>query len=803
MIMKKIVLNLIILVSIIYLSSYLFASCTLGIPSTGVVIAGDPSITSTTAIFDVMQVGPFIQDDLVFTHTGCTGLSVYVRFDSNLSFEIKGAKSDLNISGVDGVILDNTNIIIKDTSFQINSKGNHASLNSPTKDELLSYFYFDVNEIIVNGNSSIKYLEDSSNQVCIWINSKIKLKFNNLLIYENATLDLQVIAGDHSRYELAQPEPESYWCGHAFQDEWINKYFVDMINGSHAVLEGKNILNEGTLNLTINGGDGYRGYIPPKGESSWEAFWKQGLGGALGNLFLGLPFLQAANIINININIINSSPNGGWIGGFGGFGGDAIFDINKIDNSGTITNLDITGGGAGRGGTGSESGGPSVFEGRGGDGGIGGASIININNGIYNFSDSALMNLNLLAGDGGRGGDSGFDHGEYNGNYCFGTNQNQIENQCGGWGGPGGNIFISKFGTLFNQGTINISITAGNGSNGGEKVNHECYGLNGNGGNAGNIYGTDIGLQNDIDIINLINNGSLNLTLKSGIDGNGIFDGCYDLEKNGDLGSIARLDINYFDNQTKEGLIILKDTQLTEERYANYNSNINSQSEFLHYDINSYIPYPEDIIIRNLKSGSYTPEKIEINQYDMLLRDRKIVLAGCSVNENSEVTLKSKENYIIVSNPYGFTVNATPNPFLKFNENCIPCDNSNLLGADRISDVYSIYSTIEGTIDSRDLNIYYTDSNGGILPLNNPFFANKPLYTNLWQITGVFDKKTGLYKYEIIPENLLWYDNPEYKDDYTLSPGDAPYCAGQQYFIEGEIDGLPFDFPFIPLFKSS
>jgi len=755
MIVKKIFLNLIILVSIIYLSSYLFASvCTLGTPPVGVVVAGDPSLTSTTAIFDVIQQGPFIRNDLVFTPTGCTGLSVYVRLNNNFLFEIAGAKSNLKISGIDGVILNNTNITIKDTSLLINSKGAHASLGSPTINELLSYFDFDVNEIIANGNSSIKYLEDSSNQVCIWINSKIKLKFDNLIIYENGTLDLQITAGNHSI--------TSNWCSHAnFDGDGDSGYYsMDLINSSNVVLEGKNILNEGTLNLTVQGGNGYAGYTPPEGVDS---LW----------------------------------------GGLGGNGGDVILDLDEINNFGTITTFDIIGGDSGRGGNGMTppQDRPGVSPGRGGNGGIGGVSIININNGIYNFSDLSLVNLNLLAGNGGRGGDSGFDRGVDNGNYCIGTNENDTENQCGGWGGPGGNIFISSLGSLFNKGTLNISATAGNGNNGGEKVNHECYGLNGNGGNAGSIYGMDIGLGNDIDITNLINNGSLDFTLKSGINGNYIGDGCWEIEKNGNLGSISRLDINYFDNQVKEGLIVLKDTQLTAERYADYVSNIGAT--YPHYNMDSYIPYPGDIIIRNLKSGSYTPEKTEINQEDMLTRNRKIVIAGCNVNENSEVTLKSKENYIIVSNPYGFTVNATPNPFLKFYENCIPCDNSNLLGADRISDVYSIYSTIEGTIDSKDLNIYYTDSEGNILALNNPFFANKPLYTNQYSIAGVFDKKTGLYKYEIRPENLLWYDNPEYIDNYTLSIADAPYCAGQQYFIEGKIDGHPFEFPFIPLFKSN
>ena len=89
-------------------------------------------------------------------------------------------------------------------------------------------------------------------------------------------------------------------------------------------------------------------------------------------------------------------------------GGTATIYLNNFSNNG-LANLEIRGGFGGNGGTGQEASGVNEPVGNGGWGGVGGNVIYKINN-LENNID-ANFNVNLISGNGGKGGDSGFDHG--------------------------------------------------------------------------------------------------------------------------------------------------------------------------------------------------------------------------------------------------------------------------------------------------------------------------------------------------------------------------------------------------------
>jgi len=465
-------------------------------------------------------------------------------------------------------------------------------------------------------------------------------------------------------------------------------------------------------------------------------------------------------------------------GGKAWMGGNANISLENYFNYGT-SRIDMNGGYGGNGGEGNEESNNDGSVGNGGSGGTGGVIFFKISNIINKNPDSNLV-MNLITGNGGNGGNTGNDFGGNNsGNYAV-----------AGSGGSGGHISNIIFKSIFNEGNLKMNVIAGNGGNGGAKQNHGCsqddsQGLEGVPGFGGTVY--------DLNINVLYNNSNnFNIDLVSGIKGN--FANPWSLERpdcpgvsDSTDGNSNNINVNYFTNLKENSINILS-----------VNGRISTNPVIL--DINylrpgSYLPKSVNLIKRGYDSSDpleYTPNS-------------GIVVHGCFIGNQTEkynfitkdVNLSLKNLSEVLLNINYSKVNTVN--YLETNLNCNYCDYNE--PGSKIGDVYSLYSNLSGNILPRDMNIYYSSGNGTIPKgIVNPFYSGYPVYTNLYQITGVFDSKYGLYRYEVTPSNLIWYDSPNY--DLTIYPDQFPFCQGQQYLIKGSInDTNNFSVPFVPVFK--
>jgi len=547
----------------------------------------------------------------------------------------------------------------------------------------------------------------------------LQLKFNNIEILKDSNSFIQV----HSAKTYAGVNN--------------NSYCLYLTRGYPANLVGQSIVNNSNdFNIFVIGGDSADGFSPT------------GQGDASGGTVIG--------------------------------GGSTTINLNYFENNG-ITNLEIISGFGGNGGKGQESPNNTDPPGDGGWGGSGGDLFYRINE-LKNSIDGNLS-INLITGNGGNGGNTGFDHG----GTAVTTNY-----AAAGSGRNGGNIYYGllnqwplitydKLNLIYNNGEFSLNGVAGNGGDGGEKVGHGCgadatKGKDGDGGNGGNIF--------DLNVNFIYNNSmDMNLTL---INGNkGIKKGCI-----GDIppvdgidGNTHKIIVDYFDNKAEDSVSI---TSLNSEK-----SIISNDFIIKYLRPNSYLPNSLKLLRRgNIElsnvtvNGCFIKDKQTSNQYDFFTKNLKLNLLNMSAD-----VVNSINYYGIYDSTFGEPIDVT----------CNYCDLNESFS--KIKGSYSIYSSIDGNIFAQDLNIYYADANGNKLGLINPIFSGYPLYTNQIKIKGALDPKVGLYKYEIIPQNLVWYDNPEYKAK-TLEKTSTPYCIGQQYYIEGRINGTtPFGFPFTPVFK--
>ena len=496
------------------------------------------------------------------------------------------------------------------------------------------------------------------------------------------------------------------------------------------------------------------------------------------------------NSNDFNLSIIGGDSSDGYIpsgegdtqGGTSFIGGSVTILLNQLNNSGNV-NLELKSGFGGNGGQGQESPDNTGSPGDGGWGGYGGNIFYRINQLINNIDGN--LNINLITGNGGNGGLTGFDHG--------GTNVTK-DYAVAGSGRDGGNIYFglllnwpdinySNLDLIYNKGILNFNVTPGKGGNGGTKYNHGCgcddfpdcaSGKDGSGGNGGNIY--------DLNVNFIYNNSEdMNLTLTSG--NKGFKTGCLENPVDGIDGNVNKIIINYFDNKKEDSISI---------NSFNSKNSITSNDFIVNYlRPNSYLPAKINLLrkenIEDSKiniSGCFIGAKQSLNQYDFYTHNLNLSL----LNMSSDV-INSINFYGIQDFNYQAPTSLT----------CNYCDLNE--SSSKIAGSYSIYSTIDGNINANDLNIYYASTTGNKLGLVNPIYYGYPLYRNKAKINGVLDPKTGLYQYIIKPENLFWYDNPEYILNKSLEKESKPYCTGQQYYIEGKIEGTSFGFPFTPIFK--
>ncbi|GEM_PF-3374286 len=477
--------------------------------------------------------------------------------------------------------------------------------------------------------------------------------------------------------------------------------------------------------------------------------------------------------------------NGNLSGGDAIRGGKTVINLENYFNYGNSLIFGKAGFG-GNGGQGEDSPNSNDAPGNGGNGGKGGSIYFTLNN-IYNLNSDANLIIDLNAGDAGNGGRTGFDSGGNNqGNYAEGGN-----------GGHGGDIksFVTGEGVIdlnliYNTGNFNFNAFAGNGGNGGAKFNHACgqsdaQGIDGNAGNGGYVF--------DLNVNTIYNDSNnFNFNLVSGEKGNlanPIFGATYPCNLHGIdgiEGITKNIYFNNFTNTTSDGMNIFS------QNGSNSTNDMFLKIGYLRPG--SYLPKSISLVDRNYDSPDFN---YSINS--------SIFINGCFAGANSLAEYKyitknidlslMNLNDVILNIDYSKVDNidySVPSTL-----NCNYCD-YNEFGS-RIDDVYSLYSNLPGNILARDLNIYYSKE-GVIKGLINSFYPDYPVYTNKNSITGVFDSKYRMYKYTVYPENLIWYDSPDY--NLKLYPGSDPLCQGQEYFITGDVNGtIPFQFSFVPTFK--
>ncbi|MEI8364467.1 MAG: hypothetical protein WCF78_03345 [archaeon] len=671
----------------------------------------------------------FLQDkDLVFKTNDKCGLkkvnvNVLVYIDFKLSSSTIGNTLYIKNANPENKI-DSLTLIEKKITFNSTSTSNA----SPGILDIS-----DINLIRLTRTLSIDVNEDTKSK-CVAQNDwtiyyGVQLNFNNIEIAVDSNSFIQVKSAK------------------TYQGVSNDSYCLYLTRGYPAILVGQSIVNNSNdFNLSIIGGDSADGYSPTGNGTKDDV------------LDAGTP---------------NS-------------GGSSTLILNYLENNGNL-NLEIKSGFGGNGGVGQESCDKDSCKqapvGDGGWGGTGGHVFYKLNN-LKNNVDGNL-NVNLITGNGGNGGLTGFDHGGHNFTKDY---------AAAGSGRDGGNVYFglllnwpdinySNLDLIYNKGILNFNVTPGKGGNGGTKYNHGCgcddfpdcaSGKDGSGGNGGNVY--------DLNVNFIYNNSDdMNLTLTSG--NKGFKTGCLENPVDGKDGNVNKIIIDYLDNKKEDSISI---------------NSFNSKNSIT----------SNDFIVNYLRPNSFLPSTIHLLRKENI-EDSKININGCFIGakglnqydfyaHNLNLNVLNMSSDVVNSiNFYGiqdFNYEAPTNL------TCNYCDLDE--PSSKIAGSYSIYSTIDGNINANDLNIYYyASTTGNKLGLVNPIYSGYPLYRNKAKINGVFDSKTGLYQYVIKPENLFWYDNPEYILNKSLDKESKPYCTGQQYYIEGKIEGTSFGFPFTPIFK--
>ncbi|NCP72239.1 hypothetical protein GW835_02495 [archaeon] len=802
--LKKIILTVILITFILLVQSYVFsASCnltpnqtslrTLSLGCSGdacdfVLIKSEDVSSQYNSCIDSCDPDNY-PENYKTCMTDCYDSSINsttdISLNSSLSFSKSSECSDkeINVSLAADI---NFEMLNETTSLSISGID---SLNTNGKDIIIfvnnndklgdATFRFDFSDLIISDTSKIimttkerTSITDSINGGWDdWKRDGIKLYFNNLEILENASLDLNMYIPKNIFNVI---------------DE------IDMprtsLAGGELTFDGNLIVNNGNLNIYL------------KAQDSQD----------------GRNYIDSGNCFD------DPASQGGTVKE----AGHIFFNLNYLENNGLLFSKMLSGnGGIGGNGSKAQDGCRGDPPGHGGRGGNAGDIFLYINN----IDNTSNIDFNLIAGNAGPGGDTGFDGGNSRENFAI-----------GGSGGNGGNIYfckpiwnsgfsclINNYNSLINKGNFNLVANTGFGNNGGNKNNHPDEGRAGDGGDGGSYLSS---LTFDF----IRNSGNLNIALETGYGG---FKGTTDGGEDGVGGRTPNFFINFLENSSE-----------------NLNIFLNSKHEIGNLE--------SDVIIDKLQNGSYLPSMIytvftdwtftpseecaiscqskfdscyhlpsACNRFlDMCLytcdkttEDLETVTQNRKIKINDACYVKQPSSALDYMTGFIYVNSANKDVFenllpenvssnLTNNSECVICDYYDFENLNEIFPTgsgnkffknYTLYSTVQGKINAGDLEIHYAKNDLSFTKINklyNPFTKenNLPLYSNKQDITSSQEPNSlGLYEYNIDASNLEWY----YDKEMDLSEKDL-YCYNQNYRIEGKIGTKIFNFPFTPLFKN-
>jgi len=436
-------------------------------------------------------------------------------------------------------------------------------------------------------------------------------------------------------------------------------------------------------------------------------------------------------------------------GGSGGQGSNIFITLDVIENYSNLT-INGTAGDGGDGGQGRNQSNKNRDKrkdgtfGTGGHGGSGGNIFFDINR-IGNFQD-AVFDIQLYSGNGGLGGNTGLDTGN-----C----DNCSNDKYAGDGGQGGYIgskfptVLNKITTIVNDGVFKLNQVSGNGGTGGDKLSES------------------------------------NHTFKGGSGAIG--------------GNIRDLNISYL-NYTSDHFEIIQKAGET---------GVSGQVKVA----NSAKATPGNIYINNLKSGSNFPNILKLqNPEGSTFTDRKIVVKGCYINKADALDIETDELSYYINNDDSLLEKLSAFDITLYNASseqyCPPCEQYQLDNdLIRVNGDFSLYSNLNGTLKSID--IYYANQTGSSKYfVDNPMYLEeKPVFKYIEEILSDDSEleRYGLYKYTLDKEKLIYFGD-WWKEAFSLTEDNSPYCLEQQYYAEGIIkleDGTTkdFSFPFTPIFR--
>lgn len=447
-----------------------------------------------------------------------------------------------------------------------------------------------------------------------------------------------------------------------------------------------------------------------------------------------------------------------------------------------------------------------------------------------NITNNGIVDINLSAADGAKGGDG------------------KIRSKEGGAGGNGGeSVLLVEDGFIKNYGEFNVFLKSGNGGAGGNLLAGSFVANGGNGGNGG-----DINLSHMQDrIYKIINQGVLNFNLiagdsgaggtkskmsngehgSSGVGGSvldynisefvnsGVFNyyaigGKVVINKHrgtGKAGSVGSINIDRLKNLTSDFNVVL---ELNEKNIENLTSVNCLCSDDI--DCSKDDPSVGDINIKYLVSGSFLPKNLKIIK-EVPVKETNINIDGCYAESsgNSEISYEADNLILRLSNlatiQYDFDSHSTRVGNIIVEETrCPVCDGLELNNfALRTDTEYTIFTDKDSNII--DLNIYYVNPDGNLFkPSGYPEDKNYVVYSLIPGLTIEPTQTqfigTNIKEYKISkkilhynPENFALNNIPVEKgyniDDVRL------FCQAQRYLLSFKLqDENVIKIPFTPLF---
>jgi len=805
-VIKKVILTIVLIFFLLFIQSYVFANtCSLSVGQSDlkVIKLGETESKADFRVYKNSDIGSGFNscesdcssgfyDQYRACIVGCISENTNeplndISLTNNLSFTSNSCGSkEINLE-----LGSNLNFEMKNNTTSLSISG-IDSLNTNGKDIKVDILNTDNEQdkvisfpkLVVSGESSFTFFEKelTSTQLVSFLGKQatVEVNFDNLEVLENSYFNFTYNGRNIQNYDETYIYNNQYWrAGNHSSNFYINF---------------KDIENNGNLDFFLKTGNAqkghrgikYRGFlgITPSSHFPENDGKNGGYSGSLTILF--------NNIINHgNFNLNGQT-------GLGGEGGKGFDQSTAAPNTGQVGN--------------------------GADGGHSGY----INFDFKNIENYSSLSINLKPGKGGQGGDTGDDAGS------SGYTSNDRD---GGNGGHAGNLNLpSDIESIKNLGNLKLTFHAGDGGNGGRKVNHISDGKKGKGGNAGEI-------TNNVKFSFIENHSNLEINFLDGLFGykgltgennsDGSFSGnelniIIDYMINTSQNAIFK--VNTYKEEVASNKIIINNLQnasffpnILDTSNKIYLKQRNNESIVCQDEYNTCLDpacdedddecedenpnTPEfcqeeyDVCIANISTNPGDLSQENLNNREIIINNSCYLQIPSGLNyKTSRLHLKSSETINLSGIPITFTLN----------QNCSICDYYDFVNYEEIMPVgtsekfkktYSLFSTNNaGVIPAGELKINYTKVNPtSVITHYNPFtkVGNLPVYVNKDPITPTINQKLGLFEYIIEPSNLSWY----YDKDMVLSEKDI-FCYYQNYRIQGQTEsGFYFNFPFTPIFK--